>query len=351
MKFFNNRLSFDVSYFDRTDKELPSSLSLDASTGITGALGNTGIQTYKGFEVAFGGTPIRTNNFEWTISANFATLEREVVAIAPGITRNIIQSGNSNMGNVQLVEQVGEEWGAIYGSRIARDANGKAKLTSTGTYVRELGVFLGNVLPDYTGGLTTSFVYKNLSLDLGFDFQEGGKYYSVSNSLINRTGVGIATVGDNDLGNPKRDNVVSTTGVNSPTTTILNSIVAPNSGGVLVEGVDSVTGLDVAYRMNTRTYYGNNLRQITEPFLEDASYIKWRTVRLGYTFNKKELGKTPFEKINVALYANNLWLIYAANRDIDPSELQSYNTTTTPFIETAQLPNSRSVGLNIALTL
>ncbi|KFF16069.1 SusC/RagA family TonB-linked outer membrane protein [Flavobacterium hydatis] len=350
LKFFNNRLSLDISYFDRLDNKLPSLITLDASTGTTGTYQNGGKQTYKGFELALSGTPLKTTNFEWNIGANFATLDRQVVAIAPGITRNIIQSGNSNMGNVQLVEQVGQEWGAIYGSRIERDANGKAKLNASGAYVRELGVYLGNVLPKYTGGLTTSVRVKNFDLSLGFDFQQGGKYYSLSNSLINRTGVGIETVGNNDLGNPKRDPVVNLAGVSSPTATILNSTAAPNSGGLLVEGVDAVTGNDVAYRVNTKTYWAN-IRAITEPFLEDASYVKLRTLRLGYTMNRSVLENTPFQKINVAVYANNLWLIYAANRNIDPSELQSYNTTSTPFIETAQLPNSRSIGLNVVLTL
>lgn len=350
LKFLKNRLSLEASYFDRSDKQLPSLVTFDPSSGISGTLQNGGEQTYKGFEVALSGTPIKTTNFEWNIGVNFATLDREVVSIAPGITRNIIQSGNSNMGNIQLVEQVGEKWGAIYGSRIARDENGKAKLTAAGAYVRELGVYLGSVLPNYTGGLTTSFMYKKFDLSLGFDFQQGGKYYSVSNSLINRTGVGIATVGDNDLGNPQRDPIVNaTTGAKIETGAMLNSVVAPNSGGLLIEGVDSVTGADVAYRVATRTYW-TNIRAITEPFLEDASYAKLRTLRFGYTLDKSILGNSPFQKINIALYANNLWLIYAANRDIDPSELQAYNTSTTPFIETAQLPNSRSLGMNVVLT-
>ncbi|MWB95402.1 SusC/RagA family TonB-linked outer membrane protein [Flavobacterium sp. GA093] len=351
LKFFNNRLSLDASYFDRLDNGIPYRVSFDGSTGINGVFLNQGEQTYKGYEVALSGSPIKTNSFEWNIGVNFATLERKVVAIADGIDRNVIQSGNSNMGNVQLVEQVGEEWGAIYGSRIARDENGKAKLTAAGAYVRELGVYLGNILPNYTGGLTTSFTYKNFDLSLGFDFQQGGKYYSVSNSLVNRTGVGIETVGNNDLGNPKRDPIVNaTTGASIATGAMLNSAVTPTSGGLLVEGVDGTTGADVAYRVSTRTYW-SNIRAITEPFLEDASYVKLRTMRLGYNFSKTILSKTPFQKINLAVYANNLWLIYAVNRDIDPSELQSYNTTGTPFIETAQLPNSRSIGLNLVLTL
>lgn len=350
LKFLNNRLSLEASYFDRSDKELPSLVTVDSSTGISGTFQNGGEQTYKGFEIALSGTPIKTTNFEWNLGVNFATLDRQVISIAPGISRNIIQSGNSNMGNIQLVEQVGEKWGAIYGSRIARDENGNAKLTTAGAYVRELGVYLGNVLPNYTGGLTTSFAYKNFDLNFGFDFQQGGKYYSVSNSLINRTGVGIETVGDNDLGNPKRDPIINnTTGASIETGAMLNSVVTSNSGGLLVEGVDSVTGNAVAYRVATRTYW-SNIRAITEPFLEDASYVKLRTIRLGYTLNKSVLERTPFQKINLALYANNVWLIYATNRNIDPSELQSYNTTSTPFIETAQLPNSRSMGINVVLT-
>ena len=73
--------------------------------------------------------------------------------------------------SLQLQERVGEEWGTFVGRKPKTDANGTPIYTSTGRTVYEGNQVLGNILPDFTGGFTTSFAYKNWSLDAGLIFK------------------------------------------------------------------------------------------------------------------------------------------------------------------------------------
>jgi len=193
--------------------------------------------------------------------------------------------------------------------------------------------------------------YKNFDLFLGFDFQKGGQYFSVTDMFINYSGLGIESVGDNALGNPKRDPLTGTgivDGIAVPAATAGN-----NSGGILVEGVDATSGNPAAYYVDPVQYYGR-LFGLSEFYLHDASYIKLRTLRLGYNLPKKFLDQTPFSKANIAFYANNLWLIDSDLNFVDPSELENIGWSTSAnnynFIEGGQLPPARTLGLNVSLT-
>src|SRR5690606_11188359 len=180
--------------------------------------------------------------------------------------------------------------------------------------------FLGNVLPDVTGGFTSTMRYKDFELFLGFDFQTGGQYFSVTDMFINYSGLGIESVGDNALGNPKRDphtGTVIVSGIAVPAAT-----AGADSGGVLVEGVDGTTGNPAAYYVDPLQYYGR-LFGLSEFFLHDATYVKLRTLRVGYNLPKRFLDQTPFAAANIALYANNLWLI----RSEEPRVGKGWNNT------------------------
>jgi hypothetical protein len=79
--------------------------------------------------------------------------------------------------------------------------------------------------------------------------------------------------------------------------------------------------------------------------VHDATYIKLRTVRLNYTFDKAVTDKLNIKNATLGLYANNVWLIYSDLPWIDPSEIEKrsgYN-----WAEAGQLPNTRTIGLNL----
>ncbi len=358
LKFFRNRVGVDISYYTKTDKNLPVGLTLDPATGNTSVNVNSGKQTYKGFELAISGTPFETDNFTWNTSINFATLERTVNELALGIENNYLAAysfaanywGNESMINMQ--ERVGQEWGAIYGKRIKRNAEGKVYINPNGTYVKEEAQYLGNHLPDFTGGFTNNFRYKNFSLSLGIDFQKGGKFFSMTDMFGKASGNHISTVGNNALGNPVRDPLLDASGSPAAGGAILVSNTGAASGGKLINGVDPTTGNDVSYYVDLNSD-GWNKFAIGDEFLYDSSYIKLRTVALSYNFPKTFLTKLGIQDAKIGVYANNVWLIYSKVPYLDPSELESPNSAGNgghSFIEGGQAPGSKSFGLNLNFT-
>jgi TonB-linked SusC/RagA family outer membrane protein len=325
LKLFNNKVDLDVTYFSRVDKNLPSSVSLDGATGFSRTFLNSGQQTSSGVEVGINFSPIKSEDFEWNIYSNFSTLKRKVDAIAEGVDVNVL---SESWRGIQLQERVGEEWGAIYGRAFRRDADGNMILSSTGNPLYDQNQYLGNVLPDFTGGLSNNIRYKNFNLGFDIDFQSGGKVFSVTRMFNNYSGLGIETVGLNNLGNPVRDAVA-------------------DGGGVLIEGVDATTGAPVSYNVEAQTYWGR-LFALHERWLYDASYVKLRTVRLDYDLPAAMLSKTPFKKLNLGVFANNVWLIHSAIPGLDPSEIETANGVN--WTEGGQLPNVRTVGINVRMS-
>lgn len=325
LRLFNSRLGVDVAYFKKVDEELPVSVTLDGSTGYTSTLKNDGKQTYSGIEVMLNYDIIKKENVSWDATLSFATLERRVDKISEGIDVNVL---SSSWRGIQLQERVGEEWGAIYGRAFSRDADGNILLSSSGTPQYDTNQYLGNVLPDFTGGLSNNIRYKNFNLGFDIDFQKGGKVFSVTRMFNNYSGLGIETVGNNNLGNPVRDAVA-------------------DGGGVLIEGVDATSGAPVSYNVNSSTYWGN-LFALHERWLYDASYVKLRTVRLDYDLPKNIIEKTPFKTLNLGLFANNVWLIHSALPGLDPSEIETRNGVN--WTEGGQLPNVRTVGINVRMS-
>jgi len=341
LKFLKNRIGLDLTYFEKTDSKLPVSVSLDGATGYTSTIDNQGEQFYKGFEVGLNFIPVRTDNLEWNAQFNFATLNRYVNAIAPGVSNNII---SSSWRGIQLREEVGEEWGAIYGRAYQRDDAGNILLSSTGNPQYDTNQYLGNVLPDFTGGFSNNISYKNFNLGFDIDFQKGGKVFSVTRMFNNYSGLGIETVGNNSLGNPKRDAIDGSAG-NWHSSAVADT--NPGSGGILIEGVDMTSGDPASYYVDSSLYWGR-LFALHERWLYDASYVKLRTIRLDYSFSKEIIENTPFKDINLGVFANNVWVIHSAIPGLDPSEIELAGGV--PWTEGGQSPNVRTVGLNLKLT-
>jgi TonB-linked SusC/RagA family outer membrane protein len=336
LKFLSNRLGLDFTYFDREDSNLPVAITSAGSTGYTGLNVNSKITSSKGVEVMLSGTPIQTADLRWDVSLNFATLEKTVDFIYEGIERNILDSWLS-WSSMDLQEIVGEEWGMLYGRKRKKDAQGNWMYYASGNHMYDNNQLLGNVMPDYTGGITSTLQYKNWDMAIGIDFQEGGLYHSVTDMFSMAAGLHEWTAGMNDKGNPKRDAVSA-------------------GGGIHQVGVYADGSVADIYRAPDSWAWGNWTRD--DLWLVDASFVKLRQVRIGYTFNPDQLDKTPFDAINVALIGTNLailsettdWGDYrgAKTPGLDPSELGSNWSGSYYASEGGQLPSARTFGLNVS---
>ena len=334
LRFFENRLGLDVTYFDRIDKELPISIPVAASSGFSGLSINSGQTSSNGIEITFNATPIQKENFKWDFSVNLATLQKTVDFLAEGIEVNVLRSGMS-WGGLQLQEIVGEEWGQFVGRKQRFDASGLPVLEEDGYLVADPNEKLGNILPDFTGGVLSSLQYKNVFLNIGIDYQKGGLFYSTTNMFAYYSGLHQDTVGTNDKGNPVRD--------------------SPDAGGGYhVVGV-SESGAPIDFYMEAsewgKRYFA--LWGAHDPWLYDASYIKLRQLRLGYAIPNAMLEGTFIKSADVSILGNNLLLLYSniPQGGLDPSEIEGSGSIAGEFrsVEGGQLPPSRSIGLNVKL--
>ncbi|MFD0993125.1 SusC/RagA family TonB-linked outer membrane protein [Tenacibaculum geojense] len=357
LQFLNNRLGVDFTYFNRKDQDTPITVPLSPASGFFGSRINSGKSTSTGIELALNATPIKNDNFEWNLGVNFATLKRVTndLYTDPETGEEIEnQILDTTWRGLTIQSRKGEEWGAIYGRKISRDENNNMLLDDQGRIVFEENQYLGNLLPDFTGGFNNTIKYKNFTLNAQFDFQKGGKFFSVSQMFGHYSGLLDTTVGNNAAGNPVRNDI---SGVNVPAPTsadpnavnlnvIYGETANANTGGVFIDGVDSNSGQPASYYVEAQTYW-NRLFALHERWIYDATYVKLRQLSLGYDLPASMFENTFVESISLNAFANNLWLIYSSVDGIDPSEIENTSANGLRWEEGGQLPSSRTFGLNV----
>lgn len=330
LKFIESRIGLSATYYTENRKNEIIPVSLSTGSGYSTLLTNAGESERKGIEITLNADIIRTEDFNWSITANYAKNKSEIISL-PGDLKAIDGNGDDGTDDynfVRIVHELGGDWGQLRGTGYKLDDNGNKVIGSDGLYAVETDQYFGSILPDFTGGLLTNFSYKNLSLAASFDFQKGGKFFSLSEMWGTYSGLFDDTVTLNDNGVNQREALA-------------------DGGGVHVTGVDA-SGNPVDTYVEAQTYWNQfQPNRLATPFVHDADYIKLRDLSLTYNLPKKLLEKTALQSVSVSAVGRNLWLISVADDNKhgwDPSELsQTYG-------ENAQLPGTRSYGLNLKLT-
>lgn len=333
LRGFKNRVGLNVTYWTRTNKDFPVSISSSSTTGYTTRIDNAGEVVKKGVDVQVTLTPVKTKNITWDISGTWAYLLRnEVVSIAPGITRLVTANGDygpttSNPLSAWTVSEVGKEWGQLHGTGIKRNDAGQPILDADGLFIAESDVNYGSVLPKYNGGVQNTFtIFKNFVANVNIDYSMGGKFFSLSNFWGDFSGLTSRTAELNDRGVAVRNAV-------------------EDGGGVHVTGVDE-DGKPVDTYVDAYTYYHQfYTSKISEKHVYDLTYVKLRELSFGYRFPVDRMGKMGkyFTGATVSVIGRNFWLIYSKTKDFDPSEISGVQG------ESGQFPGTRSIGVNVKL--
>ncbi|MGB4844973.1 MAG: SusC/RagA family TonB-linked outer membrane protein [Ferruginibacter sp.] len=336
MRFLKNRVGFNVTYWDRTNKDFPVNVTVTGTTGYTVVSRNAGELAKKGWDVTAFVKPVQSKNFDWDITGSWGYLTKnEVVSIFPGIDRLVLSSGAfSGSSAAYSVNQIGTPWGQMFGGGIKK-VNGVPELTAGGLFIREADVNFGSVLPKYTGGVQNTFnLFKNFTVNVNIDYSYGGKFFSLSDHWGTFSGLTARTAELNDLGNPLRD-PVALDGSGNP---------LPTSGGVRVDGVDG-TGKAVTMYVDAQTYFHQfRTNSIAEDNIYDLTFVKLRELSVGYKLPVEKLGIGKYVKTAIfSVVSRNPWLIYSKTKGFDPSEISNV------YGEDGQLPGTRSVGVNLKL--
>lgn len=325
LRFFNDRLGLDVTYYNQTTINLIFAVSQSAATGYTSRFTNAGNVLNYGVEIAAYGTPVKTKSgFRWDLGFNFAKNQNQVVSLAEG-TDNIRLS---SLFGVALEARVGEAYGTFVGTDYVYDDAGNRMVGPNGAYLVSEPKALGSVLADFTGGVSTTLSYKGLSLFVLFDFQAGGKLFSLSNVWGKYSGI-LAETAEGDI----RDNGVVVDGV---------AAQQDANGEWVSTGQPNTANIDAQTHFFLNQGYTVNAADIY-----DASFVKFREARLSYTLPNKIFGKTPFRDVTIGVVGRNLAILHRNVPHIDPEA--AVNAGNVQGFEGGQLPTERSIGVNLNL--
>lgn len=325
MAFFRNRLGFDASYYITNTENQLIPVAVSSATGYGSRFLNAGDVENKGIELTIFATPVRNTNFSWDVNLNWTRNRNKVVALYGDLQNLQIASFQ---GGVSVNASLGEPFGTIQGKTWVYHANGGKIVGANGRYLQSVSTtnIIGNINPDWVGGIYNTFKYKNLSLGFLIDVRHGGDVFSLDMYYGLATGLYPETVGLNDLGNPSRDPVSA-------------------GGGVIVEGVkEDGKPNDIRVENDYGTY--GYARNPAAEFVYDASYVKLREANITYTLPSSIVDKLKVVKgIDISLIGRNLWIIHKNLPYADPEETLSAGNA--QGNQSGAYPTVRQIGANL----
>jgi TonB-linked SusC/RagA family outer membrane protein len=333
LKFFQNRLNVSATWYHQNNKNAVLPLDVSGTSGFTTSVINAGNIENHGIELTVGGTLLMTKRFNWTSTFNVGHNTSKIIALYPGLHSYQLDYNRYASVDMYLLANEGEPFGTIVGNGYKKDPKtGKNLLDNNNMPLYESGHKLGNVLPKYTGGWQNTVTWRNVDLSATIDFQSGGKFLSWTRMLAVKSGQAAETAAINDKGKNVRDDPAA-------------------GGGVKISGLSSVSGQPVTAYVAARAYYRNVLgSKIYDAWTEDASFIRLREARLGYTFSKTAIPSLPVKSVNLAFIARNPWMIWQkAPKGVNPAELATGGSSLN-WLETGQLATTRSYGLNLTIS-
>ena len=334
MKFLNNRLGFDFTYYYSVTRN--QSMLVDAAAPWSQQWVNAGKILNRGVEMMVYTTPIQTKDLTFNLNMNFAHNRSIVKELAPGVQR-IYFNGDNNM-PVRVGAVVGGKLGDIYANNLMkRNDAGQVIVNAQGlpqpaTGNGNLEQYLlsnpiGNIQPDLLMSVTPSLTFKGISLTAMFDMRFGGSIMSVSEGMATSVGTSERTL--------NRGEYEEISGVKD------YYMVVP---GVKEDG--SINDIPVS----AQAYYSTigiykSQKGYTEEFIHSASYIKLKELSLGYSFPQRMLKKTPFTALKLSFVARNLCFLM---KHTPGNPDGGYDTTMfSQALDFAAVPYTRTFGFSI----
>lgn len=345
-KLFKNRISFDVTAYHSSTTNQIVSVDVDQISGATGLKINAGEITNEGLEVSAGFVPVRSQDFEWSFDLTWSKNKNKLVSLQDGWDPEVpleTDMGTTIGGRVYVYSYVGQEMHELYGRGFQRAPEGSTYTDENGAEVDASGMHivnadgypvldespdrkLGNVNPDWRGGMVQRFRYKNFSLMASFTGQMGGNTFSVTNFALSYQGK-------------------------------LKNSLEGRYDGLVHEGVNVINNDDgtVSYQKNNtvtkniQTYYNSYIwnRNNVEMNTFSNSFLKLRELRLNYNLPQEVLQKTGFlHDLSFGVYATNIFTITDFPQ-YDPETGMLNGSNIYKGIESMSFPMTRSYGFDV----
>lgn len=341
--FFNDRINITADIYRKTTRDLLLDASLPLSSGFYSATKNIGKVRNDGLELSLSTVNVKTKNFTWTTDFNISFNKNEVLELAENQTSLLTSATFDKDYNSQpsYIARVGYPMGMMYGyiyegtykyddfnksgnsytlkSNVPhftsesntqpgmpkyKDLNGDGIIDSNDRTI------IGRGLPIHTGGFTNSFTYKGFDLSVFFQWSYG-------NDILNANRLFFES-----SNNKSRE---------------LNQY-ASYANRWTPENPNS--DIPAATTSSSNKVFSSRV-------VEDGSFLRLKTVTLGYTFPANKIAKAKLTSARVYVAAQNLWT-WTSYSGYDP-EVSVRNSALTPGLDYSSYPRAYSLSFGVSL--
>ncbi|WP_392345995.1 hypothetical protein [uncultured Polaribacter sp.] len=315
-KMFGNRLRFSATYYDQQSADLLVPIQVTAATGFTNVWDNIADMSNKGYELQLGGTVIKKEDFSFDIDVNFAKNDNEVTSL--GDLDTYVLGGQWG---VSLEAKPGQPYGTLIGRDFQRTAQGQVIYQDGLPLVDSTPQAVGNIAPDWTGGASFSFRYKNFDFSTLIDAKIGGDVHSMTYAWGRYAGTLSETMEGRETG------------------LVGDGVMSDGNGGYVPNDV-----LVTAKAYNQRSFSNG----VESSSIFDASYVKLRQISIGYSLPKEFIKNSVVKSLKLSIVGRNLAILYKRAPHIDP-ETGFSASNGNQGQEFGQYPSARNIGFNINL--
>ena len=377
IRFLNNRIGLDFTYYKENTTDQIMTVAIPYASGYSNALINAGNIQNSGFEVALNTTPIQTKDWQWDLNFTWSKNNSKIVSLSDLCADYIKLQGEPAYGNYRVgsVAQVGGSYGMLMSDAAPKiDEKSGLPVLRMSYYndyktpcLTRSGVVekVGDMVPDFLGGINTTLRWKNFTLSASFDMRFGGKvasygsrygtaYGYTKTSLYGRGtshgGTEYVSKWDGqtyDDGIIPNGIVLSGTVIPCPDGTSYTVGTGANASGETYQELFNKGKVDYVHAGGWN-YFLNSWGQgvLNDSWFKTLNYIAFRDLSLSYMLDNSIANKIGMRNVSITLAGHNLG--YLLNTMPNKENPEAVAGTTTAEFRTRQFSGVTS---NFTITL
>jgi iron complex outermembrane recepter protein len=358
-RLLNDRLNFDVAYYNAKIVDMIVPLQIAATTGANHILANVGTLRNTGLEFNITGTPLKGRDFSWESGVNFSFNNNKLLSLTTGLNEFTHADYDGNAAVLKSV--VGRPIGDFYAHPILTDSKGQKVIADYGggefNYQIDGSKLerYGNSMVKAIGGFFNTFKYKGFALEANTDFRIGGSVMPTGLFWMTSRGLTKESLNAMDAAHggvayykDAQGRGIETTAATGPGgETVYHDGI--KMGGVFPDGTPNTYVTSQFFYYWDQYNWGGPQYSNSEYFkyILKNTYWKMREISLSYTLPQSISSKIRANKLQVSVFGRNLFYLYRTIKDMDAEQLTAGLSWSSSLNNAGTQPSTRTFGVSL----